>query len=243
MSESVLLNIESSKKSLVNVGSNYFIDYLRPPFLYYENLINELAIGKEIRQLDLCCGDGVHSFTAARHGAHVVALDYSDKSIEIAKIRSELLDLFVDFRVADVESLPFQDDSFDLITCVGSLSYLDIVPFFNEVFRVLRPGGSFIVLDSYNHNVFYRLNRFVHFIRGKRTYSTLVRMPNSKLIEELKPRFTKFEIRYFGIFIFLVPILNLFFNEKVVTVLQNRLDLFFSLFNKYSFKIVFRGIK
>jgi ubiquinone/menaquinone biosynthesis C-methylase UbiE len=128
---------------------------------------------KNARVLDLCCRDGVHSFTALRCGASVIALDYSDASINLAKIRAETLGVSIDFRCADFEKLPFSDSTFDTITCAGSLSYLDHTVFFKEVKRVLKREGKFIVVDSFNHNIIYRLNRFVHFIRGRRSYMTL----------------------------------------------------------------------
>jgi SAM-dependent methyltransferase len=48
----------------------------------------------------------------------------------------------VAFRVADAADLPFEKDSFDLVTQVN------VPPFFSEIGRVLRPGGSVIVVAS-----------------------------------------------------------------------------------------------
>ena len=49
----------------------------------------------------------------------------------------------VAFRVADAASLPFGDDSFDLV------AQLNMPPFFAEIARVLRPGGHVIVASSW----------------------------------------------------------------------------------------------
>lgn len=57
--------------------------------------------------LDLCSGYGVHSFIGAINGANVIALDYSEKSIEVAKQRTKSLQIDIDFRVFDVEKFTF----------------------------------------------------------------------------------------------------------------------------------------
>lgn len=226
------------------LGADNFESYIKPPYLLYNKLIADLAISKSnIRHLDLCCGDGIHSLTSAMLGANVIAIDFAENSIKLARQRAELFNLNIDFQVGDVEQLPFDNESFDLVTCAGSLSYLNHTVFLKEVFRVLKPGGSFICVDSFNHNIVYRANRFIHYLRGQRTYSTLKRMPNQKLLTEINSQYEQFEVYYFGIFNFLTPILKKFFkSEKIVSIIEN-LDIKFSFLKKFSFKIVFKATK
>jgi ubiquinone/menaquinone biosynthesis C-methylase UbiE len=115
--------------------------------------------------------------------------------------------------------------------------------FLKEVKRVLKVGGEFIVVDSYNHNIIYRINRFVHFIRGKRSFSTLKRMPNSKLLNYIKMEFSVLDIHYFGIFIFFTPLLKYFIEPLEIYKLMTYLDKKFSFLRRYSFKIVFKASK
>jgi ubiquinone/menaquinone biosynthesis C-methylase UbiE len=49
----------------------------------------------------------------------------------------------VAFKVADAAKLPFNDDSFDLVT------QLNMPPFFSEIARVLRPGGFVVIAASW----------------------------------------------------------------------------------------------
>lgn len=239
----------SLKKSDDNVflktlGADNFESHIKPPYLLYNKLIADLAINKSnIRHLDLCCGDGIHTLTSALLGAKVTAIDYAENSIKLARQRAELFNLSIDFQVGDVELLPFGNESFDLVTCAGSLSYLDHSVFLKEVFRVLKPGGSFICVDSFNHNIIYRANRFIHYLKGQRTYSTLKRMPNQKLLKKITSQYEQFEVHYFGIFNFLTPFLKkLFKPEKIVSIIEN-LDVKFSYLKKFSFKIVFKATK
>lgn len=210
------LNSLNDLSNLKILGLDNFEHNHRPPFLIYENfIVDSLKEIKNARVLDLCCGDGLHSFTALQCGASVIALDYSEASINLAKMRAEILGENFDFRYADVEKLPFSDCTFDTVTCAGSLSYLQHTVFFKEVKRVLKRDGKFIVVDSFNHNIIYLLNRFVPLIRGVRSYMTLKRMPNRRVLENVEREFSELNVKYFVIFIFLAPILKLFLKKVV----------------------------
>jgi ubiquinone/menaquinone biosynthesis C-methylase UbiE len=224
------------------LGADNFKLYLQAPYLYYHKLIAENTQHDKL-QLDLCCGNGMHSFTGAKNGASVIALDYAENSIAICKKREAVLNLNVDFRIADVQILSFQNEVFDIVTCVGSLSYLDNNFFFKEVNRVLKKDGMFICLDSFNHNPIYKLNRLIHYFRGNRSYSTLTRMPDMKTIQLLKEIFSNVEVTYFGIFTFLAPILNLIISQKKIFLILKKLDSKFHKINRYAFKVVIKANK
>ena len=71
--------------------------------------------------------------------------------------------------VADMEQLPFENESFNVVTCAGSLSYGDAEKVDSEIRRVIKPSGFFICVDSLNNNPVYRLNRFIHDLKKERT--------------------------------------------------------------------------
>jgi SAM-dependent methyltransferase len=142
-------------------------------------------------------------------------------------------------QIADAESLPFADGSFDLVTCAGSLSYFDHGKGLKEISRVLADGGYFICVDSLNHNPFYRLNRWLHYLRKNRTRSTLLRMPTIKIFDEFEAYLGQVKYkRLFGIFSFLIPILNPLFGPTRTALVINRLDRLFYFMSKYAFKFV-----
>lgn len=244
-------NISSSGKISIDdnqvlktLGADNFEDFIKPPYLLYHKLIEDLARDNmNFKHLDLCCGDGIHTFTSALLGADVTAIDYAENSIQLAKKRAKLFNVNIDFQVGDVEILPFANETFDLVTCAGSISYLDHDLFLNEVFRVLKPGGAFICVDSFNHNIIYRLNRFYHYLKGQRTYSTLKRMPDEILLKRIKCQYVNFEVHFFGIFSFLIPIFRKIIEPKKICTILKILDNRFSFLKKYSFKIVFKATK
>jgi ubiquinone/menaquinone biosynthesis C-methylase UbiE len=97
------------------------------------------------RALDLGTGTGGAAFAIARRfpQAEVIGVDLAKRMIELArgKLTDELRGR-VRFEVADAARLPYADLSFDLV----GLS--NMIPFFDELDRVLAPGGFLIVAFS-----------------------------------------------------------------------------------------------
>ena len=81
---------------------------------------------------------------------HVTGVDLSDAMLTQAINNARLAGVAhqTDFRTADAAALPFPDASLDLVVSTLSLHHWDDpVPIFNEVARVLRPGGAFLIFD------------------------------------------------------------------------------------------------
>jgi ubiquinone/menaquinone biosynthesis C-methylase UbiE len=101
---------------------------------------------------DLGCGPGYLTIELARWspGLHVTGIDLSDVMLAQAITNARLAGVphQTDFRTADAAALPFPDASLDLVVSTLSLHHWDdAVPVFNEVARVLRPGGAFLLFD------------------------------------------------------------------------------------------------
>ena len=67
----------------------------------------------------------------------------------------------------------------------------------NEIHRVLKQNGIFICIDSLNENPIYKLNRYLHYLRGNRTKSTLKRMPDRKLLKDYERKFGYYKNKLF----------------------------------------------
>lgn len=125
--------------------------------------------------LEIAAGMGENTGILINMSFEVNAIDLSQKSVEL--MNSIFYD-YVNFsaEVADMEKLPFDNESFDLVCSAGGLSYGDNMIVMDEIYRVLKSGGALIVVDSLNNNPVYRFNRYVHYLKGHRSKSTLVRM-------------------------------------------------------------------
>jgi ubiquinone/menaquinone biosynthesis C-methylase UbiE len=84
--------------------------------------------------LDLGTGTGSGAAIVVRRfpDARVVGVDLSEEMLERARVNVPS----AEFRRADASSLPFPDESFDLV------AHANMIPFFDEAARVLRPGGT-----------------------------------------------------------------------------------------------------
>jgi ubiquinone/menaquinone biosynthesis C-methylase UbiE len=101
---------------------------------------------------DLGCGPGYLVIELARRapGLHVTGVDLSDAMLTQAFSNARLAGVAhqIDFRTADAAALPFPDASLDLVVSTLSLHHWDDPrPAFDEIARVLRPGGGFLIFD------------------------------------------------------------------------------------------------
>ena len=92
--------------------------------------------------LDVGCGAGVFLRLAADRGALPFGLDASDGLIELAAARVPEAEL----RVGEMEAMPYDDDSFDLVTGFSSFFFAaDLVAALREAGRVAKPGAQVLI--------------------------------------------------------------------------------------------------
>ena len=117
-----------------------------PLYPYYASLIVDQTGIHSGKCLDIGCGGGHLGLAlAADTDLTVSLLDQSNKAIRIARqnIRERGMEGRVNAVVAQVESLPFSDEFFDLAVSRGSVPFWqDLTAAFAEIFRVLKPGGQ-----------------------------------------------------------------------------------------------------
>jgi ubiquinone/menaquinone biosynthesis C-methylase UbiE len=96
--------------------------------------------------LDLGCGNGRHAMYFGRQGFKAAGIDVSEQAIEWAKDWARRENLELDFRVGNIQNLPFADESFDVVVSHGVLDHVPMETAkraAKEVKRVLRPQGLF----------------------------------------------------------------------------------------------------
>jgi SAM-dependent methyltransferase len=93
--------------------------------------------------LDVCCGTGVVAITAARRGAEATGIDFTPELLARAHENSRIARTAVDWHDGDVETLPFPDNTFDVVLSqFGHMFAPRPEVAVREMLRVLRPGGT-----------------------------------------------------------------------------------------------------
>ena len=107
--------------------------------------------------LDVACGTGNWLQVASDRGAAVSGIDISEKAIAVCQDRLPASEL----RVGPAETLPFSNDFFDIVTCLGSLEhFLDQPKALREMVRVAKPGAQVLILVPNAGFLTYRLGLY-----------------------------------------------------------------------------------
>jgi ubiquinone/menaquinone biosynthesis C-methylase UbiE len=115
--------------------------------------LSHLLIGKQDTILDIGCGGGgtVHQLAKIATNGKVYGIDFSDESVKVSRMTNKQLIQMgrVEIQQCPVSCLPFLDNKFDLVTAVNTHNYWpDLVSDMQEIFRVLKPGGKFIIIGN-----------------------------------------------------------------------------------------------
>src|SRR3990167_2046661 len=151
-------------------------------FLYHSRIVTDMLSGIKFRDgrysdkvLDVGCGTGFVSQLFPNFD--ITGIDISDGMLERNQYK---------WVKASAESIPFPDNYYDFVVCRSLLHHLDEPSEgLEEMFRVLKPGGSFVCWDP-NHNIVYETIR--HIFQHTDRFSHLHKSFNDKelfsMIEE-----------------------------------------------------------
>lgn len=113
--------------------------------------LSHVVVGDDFTVLDVGCGGGrlIETLASLAPAGRVFGIDYSATSVEIARATNaaSIAGGRVDIRHGVVSHLPFHADTFDLVTAFETHFYWPDLPRdVGEVMRVLKPGGTFLLV-------------------------------------------------------------------------------------------------
>jgi len=138
--------------------------------------------------LDVGCGGGktVARLAAMANEGKTYGIDYSEESVAAARrTNRRLIEAGrVEILLGSVSHLPFPDQMFDLATAVETHYYWpDLNADMQEVLRVLKPGGTLIVIaEAYKGGKYDRLLQNLERLRGMMNYAHLTVSEHSELL-------------------------------------------------------------
>jgi SAM-dependent methyltransferase len=126
------------------------VDYDAELRLYQAELVRHLGLSRGDRVLDIGCGEGETTRTAARMAdeGHVLGIDISAAMIERARRATDAANLRnVAYEIADAERHPFPAHAFDVaISRFGTMFFAHPVAAFANIGRALGPGGRLVMM-------------------------------------------------------------------------------------------------
>jgi ubiquinone/menaquinone biosynthesis C-methylase UbiE len=133
----------------------------------------ERYVGKDV--LEIGCGIGTDGFEFAKRGARYVGIDLTANSVNLARERFELFGVKGSFHIVNAEAgLPFASETFDHVYSFGVIHHSPRTEaIVNEMYRVLRPGGTITVM-LYNRS---SINYYVEIMFVRRLFRLMLYPP------------------------------------------------------------------
>ena len=226
-----------------NLNSGSFINrdkiqtHFLPPYNKYNSYLKKI-IKPNYVVLDLCVGDGLHSLTSAKLAKFYYALEPSKSGLLILNKRLKKENI-KNFYLINSTIEEFNTDvKFDLITIINSISYFEKRELYKLYQKNLKKGGRMIIIDSLNNNLIYKINHYIHYLKGNRSLKTIRRIFSFKKLIHFLSNFSIVEnVHYYGPFLFMKKPMD-FFRMKKLYLKMAKKDQNQSIFAKYSFKFL-----
>jgi len=164
----VFQTYEKRAEQLIDKGYRNEVWYIRNKLLSDWTLLSRLDLTDK-RVLNVGCSEPIDEMFWVRKVKEWVAVDYSPKSIEVAKkiVRNELSEKLakkIRFQVANATNLPFKNEGFDIVMAFSTIEHIpdekDREKAIKEMVRVTKKGGYLVITVPNKLNYFcYREHR------------------------------------------------------------------------------------
>ena len=145
--------------------------------LWRRQAIKGAAVSANDKVLDLCCGTGDLAIAFAVEGCQTTGADFTYQMLAKAPPKADKKKVHVDWVQADVQQLPFADDSFNVVSIAFGIRNVENVELaIQECHRVLKEGGRLVVLEFFPiPNPVWRFLFRLYFLRVLPVIAAVVR--------------------------------------------------------------------
>lgn len=116
------------------------------PKEFYQKIVDLNLCVKGQKVLDLGTGTGVIPRNMYEYGADFVGTDISENQIKFAKILAQEKNQNIQFLTSSAEEIPFEDNTFDVITACQCFFYFDHPVVMPKLAKLLKPDGKLVIL-------------------------------------------------------------------------------------------------
>lgn len=191
---------------------------------YYELIHQKLNKNIDIEILDYGCGGGEKHFQFADTNSHIVGIDISSKSIDFANEQAKKSKLNAEYFVMDCEKMSFSDNSFGVVLDYGTFSSLNMEKALVELCRVLKNDGTMICIETYGHNPFMKIIRWISVLTGRRTRWAAQHIMKKNNWNSITGAFENYQVFYFHFLVLFLPfilkIISKSLGNKVLSVVE-----------------------
>jgi SAM-dependent methyltransferase len=222
-------------ESLYKLEKNYWW-FIGQRFLLTRLLRGKYGGRADLDLLDVGCGTGWTMKVLSQFGS-VSGADVADDAIEFCSFRG-----LNDVTKTNVMDLSFSSDSFDVVTALGVFYHKEVCDDtlgFQEIHRVLKPGGRFLIMDCASKSLFGKHDLAFHGIR---------RYPRRGLKKKLRDvgfiieRISYFNMLFFPL-VYLKRKLELLVNAPIRSDIDTELPVGVNWLLKKIYKMELRGLK
>ena len=147
MSDKIL---ETVKQQFGRAAADYVTSEVHSKGWTLARMVELVQPQADWQMLDIATGGGHTARVFAPHVAHVTVTDLTPEMLASAETHLTANNITnTTYQIANALDLPFDDDSFDLVTCrIAPHHFPDVYPFLLECKRVLKPAGTLAIVDN-----------------------------------------------------------------------------------------------
>ena len=137
------MSTRTTQGQLWSIAPQHWSRHFEPYFMpIYRKVLQQLNLSPDTLLLDAGCGSGIFSHLAAKTGAQVIGVDAAPGLLDIARLRNP----GISFLEEDLESLPFSEGTFHVVTGFNSFQYAgQFESALLEAKRVLKQKGRLVL--------------------------------------------------------------------------------------------------